>query len=54
MPLTAVGTLTAAVGRGGIKVRVTGKAHLRPVAGITLVPFDVRLDSALLRPSWLP
>jgi LEA14-like dessication related protein len=49
VPLEAVPDVLRAVSRGGMEVRVRGKAHLRPIAGIAEVPFDVRLDPAVLK-----
>ncbi|HEY3355110.1 MAG TPA: LEA type 2 family protein [Polyangia bacterium] len=49
VPLTSLGTVARAIGQGGTDVRVTGRAYLAPIAGISVVPFDVRPDPALLR-----
>jgi LEA14-like dessication related protein len=47
--LSAFADVARAMSKKGADVRVTGRAFLRPIAGITVVPFDVRPDAALLR-----
>jgi LEA14-like dessication related protein len=49
VPLAAVPDVLRAVSRGGVEVRVRGKAIIRPIAGIAEVPFDVRLDPATMK-----
>ena len=49
VPLAAVPDVLRAVSRGGWEARVRGKAHIRPIGGIAEVPFDVRVDQAMLK-----
>jgi LEA14-like dessication related protein len=49
VPLARVADVMRALGRGGTEARVRGRAHISPIGGIAEVPFDVRLDPALLR-----
>ncbi|MBI5480665.1 MAG: LEA type 2 family protein [Deltaproteobacteria bacterium] len=49
VPLAAVPDVLRAVARGGWEARVRGRAHIRPISGIAEVPFDVRVDQAMLK-----
>jgi LEA14-like dessication related protein len=49
VPFAGAPKVLRAVSRGGWEARVRGRAHLRPIGGIAVVPFDVRVDQALLK-----
>jgi LEA14-like dessication related protein len=49
VPLAGVPKVLRAVSRGSWEARVRGRAHVRPIGGIAVVPFDVRVDKALLK-----
>jgi len=49
VPFAAAPKVLRAVSKGGWEARVRGRAHLRPIGGIAVVPFDVRVDQAMLK-----
>jgi LEA14-like dessication related protein len=49
VPFATVPNVLRAVSKGGGDARVRGRAHLRPIGGIAVVPFDVRVDQAMLK-----